>query len=267
MSRVVENYYTIDELSALVKLPRRTIRYYQSQGMLRPPHRAGRVAFYDDDHAKRLRLITSMQDRGLRLDAIRGVLDRMETGGDSLVAWLGLSGRDTGLGPDDRPVLLTSEMLMARLDGDVALIDDLVTQGVVSRQGAALDPVYLVRSLALLDDAVALVRVGVSLETSVVAAELIRSRMETMVDQLVAYHAEYFHDDPRFTDDARLQAALETLRTVSVGVVRMMFAQEMDRAMQALVTGGPTKIDEIAAARPNVDLRRLPAPTPRVPTR
>jgi len=260
MTGSLDNYYTVDELSGLVKLPRRTIRYYQTQGMLRPPHRIGRLAVYDDEHAKRLRLITSMQERGLRLDAIRAVLDRMESGGgDSLVAWLGLTGRDTALGPEDRPMLLTTDAMLARIDGDRALLDDLVRFHVVHRQGGALSPVYLVRSLALLDDAVALARVGVDLAISVGAAEIIRSHLETMVDRLIAELAARIHDNPEYEDDRSLQQALDALRGVAFGVVRTMFAQEMERALQALIEGGPAALTQRA---PVVAPTPMPAVAP-----
>ena len=37
---------TIDELAAQSRVPSRTIRYYQSKGVLPPPEIKGRVAYY-----------------------------------------------------------------------------------------------------------------------------------------------------------------------------------------------------------------------------
>ena len=76
--------YTIDELAHAAGLPSRTVRHYQSEGTLPPPRRAGRVAFYGPQHLERLRLIGRLQDRGLRLDAIRDALREVERGHLSL---------------------------------------------------------------------------------------------------------------------------------------------------------------------------------------
>src|SRR5260221_844081 len=82
--------YTIDELAALTGVPSRTIRFYQAKGALPPPSRKGRVAYYDESHAERLRLVAHMQDRGLSLRAIRDCLERTEGGDVSLSEWLGV---------------------------------------------------------------------------------------------------------------------------------------------------------------------------------
>jgi hypothetical protein len=119
--------------------------------------------------------------------------------------------------------------------------------------------VYLVRSLALLDDAVALARVGVDLEISVGAAEIIRSHLETMVDRLIAELAARIHDNPEYEDDRSLQRALDALRSVAFGVVRTMFAQEMERALQALIEGGPAALTQL----PRV-VAPAPVPVPSV---
>ncbi len=52
-----------------------TVRYYQSRGLLPPPTREGRVAWYDGEHLGRIRDIRTLQRKGLTLAAIRRVLD------------------------------------------------------------------------------------------------------------------------------------------------------------------------------------------------
>ena len=44
--------YTIDELAAASHVPSRTIRFYQSKGVLMAPQIKGRVAFYGDEHVE-----------------------------------------------------------------------------------------------------------------------------------------------------------------------------------------------------------------------
>ncbi len=71
---------TIDDLAGASKVPSRTIRFYQSKGLLPKPVIRGRVAFYDKAHLERLELIASLQDRGLRIEAIRDLVTRMDRG-------------------------------------------------------------------------------------------------------------------------------------------------------------------------------------------
>jgi DNA-binding transcriptional MerR regulator len=63
--------YTIQELSELSGLPRRTIHFYVQQEIIPPPEGAGLGAYYTDNHLLRLRLVPVLRQQGLRLDDIR----------------------------------------------------------------------------------------------------------------------------------------------------------------------------------------------------
>lgn len=65
-----ERLLTIDELSSAVGLTVRTTRYYASLGLMPPPVREGRVAYYRADHRARLELVRALQDHGFTLQAI-----------------------------------------------------------------------------------------------------------------------------------------------------------------------------------------------------
>jgi len=65
----------VGQLAARSGLSVDTIRYYQSFGLLPPPVRRGRRAFYDDDHLDRLERIRAMAGRGFSLKAIRALLE------------------------------------------------------------------------------------------------------------------------------------------------------------------------------------------------
>src|SRR5262245_49716936 len=82
--------YTIDELAAVAQVPSRTVRFYQSKGALMPPEIRGRVAYYGKAHVERLKLIAQLQDRGLRIDAIRDLLSSIDRGELDLAEWLGV---------------------------------------------------------------------------------------------------------------------------------------------------------------------------------
>jgi DNA-binding transcriptional MerR regulator len=68
---------TVDELAARTGTTVRTLRFYASEGLLPPPRRRGRIAYYGRDHRMRLDLIRTLQEHGYTLSAIQRVLARL----------------------------------------------------------------------------------------------------------------------------------------------------------------------------------------------
>jgi DNA-binding transcriptional MerR regulator len=68
---------TVDELAAVTGMTVRTTRYYAGLGLLPPPVRRGRMAYYSHLHRARLELIRSLQDHGFTLAAIEKYLARL----------------------------------------------------------------------------------------------------------------------------------------------------------------------------------------------
>jgi DNA-binding transcriptional MerR regulator len=66
--------YRVEQLAAACDVSVDTVRYYQSRGLLPQPDREGRVAWYGDEHAVRIREIRTLQGKGLTLAAIRRVV-------------------------------------------------------------------------------------------------------------------------------------------------------------------------------------------------
>lgn len=62
--------YSLEEVSALTDLPRRTVRYYIQIGLLDRPEGGGRGAFYTRAHLERLLAIRGWQRSGLSLERI-----------------------------------------------------------------------------------------------------------------------------------------------------------------------------------------------------
>lgn len=65
---------TVDELATAAGLSVRTTRYYASLGLLPPPGRRGRLAWYDEAHLTRLEMIRALQEHGFTLQAIERYL-------------------------------------------------------------------------------------------------------------------------------------------------------------------------------------------------
>jgi DNA-binding transcriptional MerR regulator len=90
---VVANELTVDELARRTNLPVRTIREYQTMGLLPGPTKRGRVGVYRQSHLFRLQLIARLQGRGYSLAGIRDLLTSWRDGADL--------GEVLGLVPDE----------------------------------------------------------------------------------------------------------------------------------------------------------------------
>lgn len=69
-----EHLLTVDELAATTGVTVRNTRYYASLGLLPPPVRRGRVAYYGPRHVARLELVRALQDHGFTLAAVERYL-------------------------------------------------------------------------------------------------------------------------------------------------------------------------------------------------
>jgi DNA-binding transcriptional MerR regulator len=79
----------VEQLSAQAGVSVDTIRYYQAKGLLDPPRREGRVAWYGPDHLARIARIRSLQDRGFTLATIiRFVTGDLDAADEALVGKL-----------------------------------------------------------------------------------------------------------------------------------------------------------------------------------
>jgi DNA-binding transcriptional MerR regulator len=65
----------VEQLAAACEVSVDTVRYYQSRGLLEPPAREGRVAWYGPEHIERIREVRGLQRKGLTLAAIKRVVE------------------------------------------------------------------------------------------------------------------------------------------------------------------------------------------------
>jgi len=137
---------SIDELAQRTGIPGRTIRQYQSMGLLPPPERRGRIGMYGPAHLARLELIGRLQERGYSLAGIGDLLASWRDGAD-LAQVLGLS-------PDqlvhlDEPGAPASAEQVAQLLPELVpeRLDELLATGVIEASGPER---YCIQSPSLL---------------------------------------------------------------------------------------------------------------------
>jgi DNA-binding transcriptional MerR regulator len=71
---VSEKTFSLDELSRLVNIDKRTIRYYIQIGLIARPIGETRAARYDETHVKSLLRVKNFREAGLSLERIADVL-------------------------------------------------------------------------------------------------------------------------------------------------------------------------------------------------
>ena len=227
---------TLEELAESTGVPPRTIRYYQAEKLLQKPARDAndaRVARYGTDHSERLRLIGELRDRGLKLPAIRTLLNE----GDSsirIVDWLGLDDSLRGSWSHDAPQIIGREELTEKLtDTPAGTQAQLEDARLVFRHGTA----WLVPNPNLLDLTVGLIAQGIRAELVLEAGAILQKQLSTAANELIelfvtALSEGFGHGYGQGTDPAAL---VNTLRPMAGEAARMIFGQQLQRAIEALL--------------------------------
>ena len=201
----------MEELAKEAGIPVRTLRFYRERGLISPPRREGRIAWYDDHHLARLRTITGLLERGHTLTGIADLARTFESGRD-VAEVLGL-----GEPSEETPVRLTPEQLADYFEGEstpenLALAMEL---GYLGTDGEEI--VHISRRL--LEVSAELVREGVPLATVLSTGRHVREHAEALADLFVSVLQEYGAEtDPeppqlrplaRAVMDAELSMALD----------------------------------------------------------
>ena len=221
---------TIDELAAATHVPSRTIRFYQARGALMAPTIVGRVAHYGEAHKKRLELIAQLQDKGLRIDAIRDLCTAIDRGDVDIGEWLGVEVELAASWANDQSRTVTDtelhELAGSRRPG---LLADLCRAKITERKG----DVFFVPSPALLSLAMRLEAAGVDLETSAELAALLRKHLKRAVEDIVSVFVSRAHAG--VVDARDPKKVFQALRPASIEAVRVIFGREMERQMRKLL--------------------------------
>lgn len=170
--------FTVDELAALTGMTVRTTRYYAGIGLLPPPTRRGRMAYYTRAHRARLELIRTLQDHGFTLSAIEKYLARVPL--DATVEDLALQRvllTSWGAGPRESVSRRQLERRAGRELTDDA-IEQLVTIYAVRRDGDRFEP------LPSFEAAIQLMELDLPVDSVEEAAEAITRHMDALADEL-----------------------------------------------------------------------------------
>jgi len=174
--------WTVDELARRADVPVRTIREYQTLGLVPPPRKAGRVGLYGQSHLRRLQLIARLQDRGYSLAGIGDLLAAWR-GGDALTDILGLEA-DELVHIDEPGTPATLEQLARLLPTVVPdRLEALLATGVVEACGPDR---YCVPSPSLLQLTLDAVDAGIEPGAAVELLASLRLAADTAADAVLA---------------------------------------------------------------------------------
>ena len=230
---------TIDELAATTGMTVRTTRYYASLGLLPPPLRKGRMAYYGPEHLARLDLVRALQEHGFTLSAIERYLAGvpMTASAEELAVQRALL---TAWKPgqwDD----VTREELDTRAgrrlgDDDV---EWLLRAGAVRRKGAGEDSDL--EALPLVDLAMEALALELPIEAIVDANTAVRRHMSELADELTdilqaRVMTQYRRADLSMDDAERLERTLTNLRALTLDAIVTSFQRAANHVVATSLT-------------------------------
>ena len=118
--------YRVEQLAATCDVSVDTVRFYQSRGLVPQPVREGRVAWYDEEHAERIRRIRELQRKGLTLAAIARVVEDDVRPTDADLA----AAVEVASGAEVAPAALTLEELSIASGVPSSLIQAVEREGI-----------------------------------------------------------------------------------------------------------------------------------------
>lgn len=232
-----EPVFTIDELAARTGVPSRTIRFYQAKGVLPAPEKRGRVAVYTENHAERLKVVSELQNRGLRLRAIRDLVSRSSDADMGIQQWLGLGENLGGWSEDSAQLFSESELRALVGEYRPGMLTEMIRAGRIEVRGEGAQRRFLLESPALFKMAVQLDQAGIDVDTCLAMDEILTRRLGRAADELVQLALDRAGKGfGRTSSPADLLQAVQVLRPAGIEAVRLMFAREMDRAITQLVS-------------------------------
>jgi len=250
---------TIDELAQRVDLPSSTIRLYRTKGLLPPPQRRGRAAFFGPGHVARIDLIGRLQQRGFSLASIAELVQQWEEG-RSLDEILGLEQHIPGAVRRPPELRLAPSELAARFPS-IALTPETMSQ-VLAMGLVELDDegMVVIGSPVFLEVGAALVELGFPLSEVLEEAATLQLEMTQVAERFAAMFERHvwrpFAEAGKPGDDlSRVTHVLEQLGPLADRVVRATLREALaataNRLLAAEATRGTSSSVAAMAAEPD----------------
>jgi DNA-binding transcriptional MerR regulator len=214
--------YRVEQLAAACDVSVDTVRYYQSRGLLPPPEREGRVAWYGDEHEARIREIRMLQAKGLTLAAIRRVVTGELGPADAdLAAAVAAARGESG----EEPEPLDLDAFAARSGVPASLIQAVEREGI--RLGRTVDGQerYTAGDIELVRTALRLLEFGLPLQDLLGLARDADAAMRGLAERAVELFDEHVRKPIRDTagdDDVAAAQMVEAFGELLPAVTQLV---------------------------------------------
>jgi DNA-binding transcriptional MerR regulator len=222
--------YRLDELAGLSGISARNIRAYRERGLLDPPRREGRSAYYGDHHLAQLKTIRDLLGKGFNSAHIAEFFSSIRAGHD-LGDLLGLQEAIFGtrreatavpvpLDPDDAEARRLCESGLAEVvDGQLRFLNPAVAEIV----GRVSEPLDYLRAMLRVHDAA-----GDEIEN------LATAQTRALEHSIVARYGANFV--PRSEDMAELRRVVADYRDLGNHVVADLLDAAVERSLVSAVS-------------------------------
>lgn len=214
-----DDLLTIDELAMSTGMTVRTTRYYASLGLLPPPVRRGRMAYYSAEHLARLELVRALQDHGFTLAAIERYMARIPA--DASVEDLAVQrAMLTSWSPGQREELTVRQLeKKAGRTLTPEQLERLEVTGAVARTDSGSYEV-----LPAFDVGVRLLDMDIPLDSIIEAGDAITRHMDALADELTeilrtSVLAPYRRAQHSGEDAAKFEETVSRLRQLTLEAV------------------------------------------------
>lgn len=197
--------YRVEQLASACDVSVDTVRYYQSRGLLPPPEREGRIAWYRQEHADRIREVRSLQRKGLTLTAIKRTLDDDSERVDADLAAAVAAAR--GERTDEE--LLTLEEFSARSGVPASLIQAVEREGISFGRPVDGDIRYTSADIQTVRGALRLLEYGLPLGDLLELAREANIAMVALAERAVALFDDHVRKPIRDTASSDEEAAAQ----------------------------------------------------------
>ncbi|BBZ06591.1 hypothetical protein MDOR_07600 [Mycolicibacterium doricum] len=229
--------YRLDDLARLGGTTTRNIRVYRDRGLLHPPLRVGRVALFNDTHLTRLRLITSMLDRGYNIAHVHEMLSAWEQG-KNLGDVLGLESAIAGTWATEKPEAMPLPEARRLID-DAGAFDRMLALNLLRVDGDTatvmrprlLEAFREVRQYGVTADKLIDIHVAVSPLVDEIGEILVQAGAEHVQD--IIKPGASLPDDTKI---AELITMLVRFRTQAVASVAATLATSIESTIEGLVS-------------------------------
>jgi DNA-binding transcriptional MerR regulator len=223
--------YRVEQLAAACDVSVDTIRYYQSRGLLPPPAREGRVAWYGAEHAARIREVRVLQRKGLTLAAIKRVLGGELGRPDVDLAAAVHAARGDGAEQE----LLPLEEFARRSGVPASLIQAVEREGIKLGRTVGTEERYTVADIEMVRGALRLLEFGLPLGELLSLARDANEAMVKLADRAVELFDEYVRKPIRDTagsDEAAAAQLVEAFEALLPAVTNLV-ANHFNRILLA----------------------------------